>query len=172
MNFSKKNYFWNSSAHYFFVVLGFKLQALHLSTKHYTTWPMPLVHFSLAIFQKKFCAFCLRLASDCNTPTCVACVAGITDENYYTLLVLWDGASLTLLPWLALNYRCPISASQTAGTLGVNHHNWHFFAHFVIYYCILILYSRLLSFIYCEFYVSWLIFIIFKDTRIILMFNY
>jgi hypothetical protein len=59
--------------------LGFELRALHLQTK-YSTTPKPLLLSDRALYPE--------LASDHDPPTSSSFVAGITDMNHYTWLVL------------------------------------------------------------------------------------
>jgi hypothetical protein len=49
---------------FFFCGIGFKLMALHLLGKSFTTWVMPTALFVLLIFSDRVLGFCLGPASD------------------------------------------------------------------------------------------------------------
>jgi hypothetical protein len=102
------------------VLLGFERRALHLVSKHSTTWAVPLVFFALVCFSDRISLLPGAVLSY-DPPVSASCIFVIADMCHHTQFVSWDSFLLTFLPMLSLNCSLIFSASQVAGITEVNH---------------------------------------------------
>lgn len=102
------------------VALELELGALHLMSRCFTTWALPLDLLTLVIFWIGSHYF-LGLALDWKLPTYASSRAGVTDVHHLTQLICCDGVLLTFCsgrPWSMI---LSIVTSLVAGITGVRH---------------------------------------------------